>query len=120
MRDLADTFAVAVEDGVDDDPEHRPRRERSWTLASACADRVSIRALAAAAGLSCSRVHQIVAARRLDELERGRWVRCGRRAGRTPKIPVATMMRNWTAGTPGRRSSATKVTVRIASWPGLP
>jgi hypothetical protein len=45
------------------------RRERSWALASARAEGVSIRALAAAAGLSSSRVHQIVAAARLDELD---------------------------------------------------
>ena len=43
-------------------------RERSWALASARAEGVSIRALAAAAGLSSSRVHQIVAAADLDEL----------------------------------------------------
>jgi hypothetical protein len=44
-------------------------RERSWALASARAEGVSIRALAAAAGLSSSRVHQIVAAAGLDELD---------------------------------------------------
>ena len=44
-------------------------RERSWALASARAEGVSIRALAAAAGLSPSRVHQIVAAADLDELD---------------------------------------------------
>jgi hypothetical protein len=44
-------------------------RERSWALASARAEGVSIRALAAAAGLSPSRVHQIVAAAGLDELD---------------------------------------------------
>ncbi len=44
-------------------------RERSWALASARAEGVSIRALAAAAGLSASRVHQIVAAADLDELD---------------------------------------------------
>ena len=43
-------------------------RERSWALASARAEGVSIRALAAAVGLSSSRVHQIVAAADLDEL----------------------------------------------------
>ena len=42
--------------------------ERSWALASARAEGVSIRALAAAAGLSASQVHQIVAAADLDEL----------------------------------------------------
>ena len=44
-------------------------RERSWALASARAEGVSIRALATAAGLSSSRVHQIVAAADLDELD---------------------------------------------------
>jgi hypothetical protein len=44
-------------------------RERSWVLASARAESVSIRALAAAAGLSSSRVHQIVAAADLGELD---------------------------------------------------
>jgi hypothetical protein len=44
-------------------------RERSWALASARAEGVSIRALAAAVGLSSSRVHQIVAAADLDELD---------------------------------------------------
>ncbi len=37
-------------------------RERTWALASTRADGVSIRTLAAAARLSSSRVHQIVAA----------------------------------------------------------
>ena len=44
-------------------------RERSWALASARAQGVSIRALAAAVRLSSSRVHQIVAAADLDELD---------------------------------------------------
>jgi hypothetical protein len=44
-------------------------RERSWALASAHAEGVSIRTLAAAAGLSSSRVHQIVAAADLDALD---------------------------------------------------
>jgi hypothetical protein len=44
-------------------------RERSWALASARAEGVSIRTLAAAVGLSSSRVHQIVAAADLDELD---------------------------------------------------
>ena len=43
-------------------------RERAWALASARAEGVSIRALAAAAGLSPARVHQITAAPDLDEL----------------------------------------------------
>ncbi len=44
-------------------------RERSWALASARAEGVPVRALAAAAGLASSRVHQIVAAADLDELD---------------------------------------------------
>jgi hypothetical protein len=44
-------------------------RERRWALASAHAEGISIRALAAAAGLSPSRVHQLVAAVDLDVLD---------------------------------------------------
>ena len=44
-------------------------RERAWALASARAEGVSIRTLAAAAGLSPARVHQITADADLDELD---------------------------------------------------
>ena len=44
-------------------------RERCWALASARAEGVSIRKLAAAAGLSPARVHQITADADLDELD---------------------------------------------------
>jgi len=44
-------------------------RERTWALVSARAEGISIRTLAAAAGLSPSRVHQIVAAADLDALD---------------------------------------------------
>jgi hypothetical protein len=44
-------------------------RERSWALASARAEGVSIRTLAAAAGLSPARVHQITAGADLDALD---------------------------------------------------
>ena len=44
-------------------------RERSWALASARAEGISIRTLAAAAGLSPSRVHQLVADADLDALD---------------------------------------------------
>jgi hypothetical protein len=44
-------------------------RERAWALASARAEGVSIRKLAAAAGLSPARVHQITAGADLDELD---------------------------------------------------
>ena len=80
-------------------------RERSWALASARAEGVSIRALAAAVRLSSSRVHQIVAAVGIDELDATR-VSCGRRAGRRRKTPMAMMTRNWTAGTPSRAGSS--------------
>ncbi len=44
-------------------------RERTWALVSARAEGISIRTLATAAGLSPSRVHQIVAAPDLDALD---------------------------------------------------
>ncbi len=44
-------------------------RERTWALVSARAEGISIRKLAAAAGLSPSRVHQLVADADLDALD---------------------------------------------------
>ena len=44
-------------------------RERTWALASARAEGISIRALATAIGLSPSRVHQLVANAGLDALD---------------------------------------------------
>src|SRR5712691_8237794 len=44
-------------------------RERTWALVSARAEGISIRTLAAAIGLSPSRVHQLVAAAGLDALD---------------------------------------------------
>ena len=44
-------------------------RERTWALVSARAEGISIRTLAAAVGLSPSRVHQLVAAADLDALD---------------------------------------------------
>jgi hypothetical protein len=44
-------------------------RERTWALVSARAEGISIRTLATAAGLSPSRVHQLVAAAGLDALD---------------------------------------------------
>ena len=44
-------------------------RERTWALASARAEGISIRTLATVVGLSPSRVHQIVAAADLDALD---------------------------------------------------
>jgi lambda repressor-like predicted transcriptional regulator len=80
-------------------------RERSWALASARAEGVSIRALTAAAGLSSSRVHQIVAAADLEELDAALGeLRAA--AGRPRKTPMAVMTRNWTAGTSSRTGSS--------------
>jgi len=44
-------------------------QERKWALASAHAEGISMRTLATAAGLSASRVHQLVAAADLDTLD---------------------------------------------------
>ena len=44
-------------------------QERTWALVSAHAEGISIRTLATAAGLSPSRVHQLVAAADLDTLD---------------------------------------------------
>ncbi len=44
-------------------------RERTWALVSARAEGISIRTLATAAGLSPSRVHQLVAGADLDALD---------------------------------------------------
>jgi len=44
-------------------------RERTWALASARAEGISIRTLATAIGLSPSRVHQLAAAPDLDALD---------------------------------------------------
>jgi hypothetical protein len=45
------------------------KRERTWALVSARAEGISIRTLAAAGGLSPSRVHQLAAGAGLDALE---------------------------------------------------
>ena len=71
-------------------------RERSWALASAGAEGVSIRTLAAAARLSSWRVHQIVATADLDELDAALGeLRAAGWPART--IPMAMTTRNWTA-----------------------
>ena len=82
------------------DPDMPSRREgrkgRTWALASARAEGVSIRTLAAAVGLSSSRVHQIVADADLDALD----AQLGelRAAGwPAPEDPMAMTTRNWTA-----------------------
>jgi len=61
-------------------------RERTWALTSARAEGVSIRTLAAAAGLSPARVHQITADADLDELEAALWRAAGRGLAR-PRRP---------------------------------
>ncbi len=48
-------------------------RERTWALVSARAEGISIRTLAAAIGLSPSRVHQIVADADLDAAREEHW-----------------------------------------------
>jgi hypothetical protein len=71
-------------------------RERTWALASARAEGVSIRKLAAAAGLSPARVHQITAAADLDELDAA----LGElRAGPPRKILAGMMTASWTGVT---------------------
>jgi hypothetical protein len=71
-------------------------RERAWALASARAEGISIRTLAAAAGLSPARVHQITAAADLDELDAA----LGElRAGPPRKTPAGMMMPSWTGAT---------------------
>jgi len=69
--------------------QEQAERERTWALASARAEGVSIRALAAAAGLSSSRVHQIVAVADLGELDAGaRGGRAGPSRGRGGAAPA--------------------------------
>ena len=72
-------------------------RERSWALASARAEGVSIRALAAAVRLSSSRVHQIVAAADLDELDAQLLGELRAAGWPAPETPMAMTTRNWTA-----------------------
>jgi hypothetical protein len=74
-------------------------RERTWALVSARAKGISIRTLAAAAGLSPSRVHQLVADAGLDaldaalgELRAARWP--------APRIQTPGRTPNSAAGTP--------------------
>jgi len=76
----------------------RAGREWRWALVSARAEGVSIRKLATAAGLSSSRVHQLVAGAGLDELDAalGELRAAGwpapkiRTPGRTPDSTAAT------------------------------
>ena len=73
-------------------------RERTWALASARADGISIRTLATVVGLSPSRVHQIVAAADLDALDAalGELRAAGWKA---PEVQTPGRTPNWTAGT---------------------
>ena len=73
-------------------------RERTWALASARAEGISIRTLAAAAGLSPSRVHQLAADADMDALDAALG-ELRQRAGPPPKIRTAGRTPNWTAGT---------------------
>ena len=73
-------------------------RERTWALASARAEGISIRKLAAAAGLSPSRVHQLVAAADLDALDAALG-ELRRRAGPPPRIQTPGRTPNSAAGT---------------------
>jgi hypothetical protein len=72
-------------------------RERAWALASARAEGVSVRKLAAAAGLCPARVHQITATADLDELD----ATLGelRAAGWPRKTPAGMTTPSWTGAT---------------------
>jgi len=73
-------------------------RERTWTLVSARAEGISIRTLAAAIGLSPSRVYQLLADADLDALDAalGELRAAGWPA---PKIPIPGRTPNSAAGT---------------------
>ena len=73
-------------------------RERGWALAPARAEGLSIRALAAGAGLSPARVHQITAAAALDALDAALGS-CGPRAGPPRKTPAGMTMPSRTGAT---------------------
>jgi hypothetical protein len=73
-------------------------RERSWALASARAEGISIRTLASAAGLSPARVHQITGAADMTSWV-PRWEDRGRLAGRPRKTPTGMTTPSWTAAT---------------------
>ena len=76
-------------------------RERTWALVSARAEGISIRKLAAAVGLSPSRVHQLVAAAGLDALDALDAALGELRAAGWPAPRIRTPGRtpNWTAAT---------------------
>ena len=78
--------------------QEQAERERSWALASARAEGISVRTLAAAAGLSPARVHQITAAADMDELDAALGG-LRQRAGRPRKTPTGMTMPSWTAAT---------------------
>ena len=92
-------------------------RERTWALVSARAEGISIRTLATAAGLSPSRVHQIVAV--------ADWMRwtprsasCGQRAGQHRNIPIPGRTPNSAGGTPSpdRLSDEVSWLRQCADW----
>jgi hypothetical protein len=74
-------------------------RERTWALVSARAEGISIRTLASAAGLSASRVHQIVAGADLDALDAALG-ELRQQAGQPPRIQTSGRTPNSAAGTP--------------------
>ena len=74
-------------------------RERTWALVSARAEGISIRTPATAAGLSPSRVHQIVAVADLDALDAALG-ELRQRAGQHRNIPIPGRSPNSAAGTP--------------------
>ena len=88
-------------------------RERTWALVSARAEGISIRTLATAAGLSPSRVYQLVAAADLDalgELRAAGWP--------PPKIQIPRRTPNSAAGTPspGRLCDEVSWLQQCADW----
>jgi hypothetical protein len=86
-------------------------RERVWALVSARAEGISIRKLAAAAGLSPSRVHQLAAAADLDALDAALGelraakltITTGKNAGKRPRSPRCTAPRPRQPRRPGGR-----------------
>jgi hypothetical protein len=90
-------------------------RERSWALASARAEGISIRTLASAAGLSPARVYQITAAADMDELDAALG---GLRAAGwpAPEDPTGMTTPGWTAAA----CSATACSMRSAGCASAP
>ena len=99
-------------------------RERSWALASARAEGVSIRALAAAAGLSSSRVTRSRPPPTSMSWTR-RWVSCGLRAGRCCLTRGTNAVggwpsRTWSSGPSAPGGGCPLPRPRNWSGPGMP